>query len=40
MLFDDPAILIDMYDNASIVFSASVTAYTGVVEGVELYYNL
>ena len=38
--FDDPSILTDMYDNSSIIFSANVTAYTGVVEGVELYYNL
>ena len=38
--FDDPSILTDMYGNSSIIFSANVTAYTGVVEGVELYYNL
>ena len=40
MPFDDPSILTDMYGNSSIIFSANVTAYTGVVEGVELYYDL
>ena len=40
MPFDDPSILMDLTTNqASIVFSADVIAYTGVVEAVELYYN-
>jgi len=41
MPFDDPSILMDLTTNqASIVFSADVIAYTGVIEAVELYYNL
>ena len=41
MLFDDPAILVEVYTNiASINFVTNVTAYTGVIEAVELYYNL
>ena len=40
MPFDDPSILMDLTTNqASIVFSADVIAYTGVIEAVELYYN-
>jgi hypothetical protein len=41
MPFDDPAIITGVDDNiGSINFAANVTAYTGVVEAVELYYNL
>ena len=41
MLFDDPAIITGVDDNiGSINFAANVTAYTGVVEAVELYYNI
>ena len=41
MSFDDPAIITGVDDNiGSINFAANVTAYTGVIEAVELYYNL
>jgi len=41
MPFDDPAIITGVDDNiGSLNFVANVTAYTGVVEAVELYYNI
>tara|TARA_Y100001970_G_scaffold294114_1_gene447002 strand:+ start:15721 stop:18099 length:2379 start_codon:yes stop_codon:yes gene_type:complete len=41
MSFEDPAIMVDVYTNsASINFAANVTAYTGVIEAVELYYDI
>ena len=41
MLFDDPAIITGINDQTGlIIFSANVTAYTGVIEAVELYYDI
>ena len=41
MPFDDPTIITGIDDNTGTInFVANVTAYTGVVEAVELYYNL
>jgi len=41
MAFDDPSVLTDVNTNeSSLVFSADVNAFTGVIDGVELHYDI
>ena len=41
MAFDDPSVLTDLNTNeSSLLFSANVNAFTGVIDGVELHYDI